>query len=172
MRCVGLLGLCCVVLAHFACDVATLRSSVISSSFNSISMVISIFIFFQRTKHLLLARSDQNNPIHYWWKGMNWFKKHSSISDGCMDIDWYIQILNYTYNINQYYTPKQYQNIIIYRYNKYHKEIIYFSSWNIFSSLLINNIHCTLYKYTTVTQKESGRLGKKKKEGVDSLLLD
>ena len=66
MRCVGLLGLCCVVLAHFACDVATLRSSVISSSsFNSISMVISIFIFFQRTKHLLLARSDQNNPIHY-----------------------------------------------------------------------------------------------------------
>ena len=46
---------------------------------------------------------------------------------------------------------------------EYHKEIIYFSSWNIFSSLLINNIHCTLYKYTTVTQKESGRLGKKKK---------
>ena len=71
----------------------------------------------------------------------------------------------------QYYIPKQYQNIIIYRYNKYHKEIIYFSSWNIFSSLLINNIHCTLYKYTTVTQKESGRLGKKK-ERVDSLLLD
>ena len=88
-----------------------------------------------------------------------------------MDIDWYIQILNYTNNINQYYTPKQYQNIIIYRYNKYHKEIIYFSSWDIFSSLLINNIHCTLYKYTTVTQKESGRLGKKK-ERVDSLLLD
>ena len=52
MRCVGLLGLCCVVLAHFACDVATLRSSVISSSFNSISMVNiedrSLFFFKER----------------------------------------------------------------------------------------------------------------------------